>query len=155
MTNDIYSEENKGLDISKLCDKHNIGRHDLIGIATTVARLGDFTPLQALEKFTAIKDDGDGSAFKVDGVRGSKSVGVAGDTVGSKQLEAMDDATALRVSGQGEDQSERDQRTVREALQFFFHQMVMYSANLFWKKLYPLLMLQVGKQAKNYLALLD
>jgi len=76
--------------------------------------------LQALEKFTAIKDDGDGSAFKVDGVRGSKSVGVAGDTVGSKQLEAMDEATSLRVSGQGEDQSERDQRTVREALQFFF-----------------------------------
>lgn len=54
MTNDIYSEENKGLDISKLCDKHNIGRHDLIGIATTVARLGDFTPLEALEKLSQI-----------------------------------------------------------------------------------------------------
>lgn len=76
--------------------------------------------LQALEKFTAIKDDGDGSAFKVDGVRGSKDVGVAGDTVGSKQLDAMDEATALRVSGQGEGQSERDQNTIREALQFFF-----------------------------------
>ena len=27
--------------------------------------------LQALEKITAVRDDGDGSAFKVDGVRGS------------------------------------------------------------------------------------
>ena len=39
--------------------------------------------LQALEKFTAVRDDGDGSAFKVDGVRGNKVVGSAGDFRGS------------------------------------------------------------------------
>ncbi|KAL7541821.1 hypothetical protein ACHAXR_012555 [Thalassiosira sp. AJA248-18] len=74
--------------------------------------------LQALEKFTAIKDDGDGSAFKVDGVRGSKDVGKAGDSAGSKQLEVT---KLAKTSGQGEAaQSERDERTVRDALQFFF-----------------------------------
>merc|ERR1712032_692656 len=46
--------------------------------------------LQALEKFTAVKDDGDGSAFKVDGVRGSKVVGVAGDFVGSQKVDLSD-----------------------------------------------------------------
>jgi len=34
--------------------------------------------LQALEKFTAIKDEGDGSAFKVDGVRGARTLGRRG-----------------------------------------------------------------------------
>lgn len=34
--------------------------------------------LQALEKFVAIKEEGDGSAFKVDGVRGSTDLGSAG-----------------------------------------------------------------------------
>ena len=41
--------------------------------------------LQALEKFTAVRDDGDGSAFKVDGVRGNKAVGSAGDFRGSQK----------------------------------------------------------------------
>jgi len=54
MNNDIYSADNIGLDVSKVCDKHNIGRHDLIIIATKVARLGDFTPLEALEKLATI-----------------------------------------------------------------------------------------------------
>merc|ERR1712032_414328 len=40
--------------------------------------------LQALEKFKAIRDDGDGTAYKVDGVRGSKVVGSAGDFLGSQ-----------------------------------------------------------------------
>merc|ERR1711920_247396 len=43
--------------------------------------------LQALEKFTSVRDDGDGSAFKVDGVRGTKVVGSAGDFRGSQQID--------------------------------------------------------------------
>jgi hypothetical protein len=39
--------------------------------------------LQALEKFVAVKDQGDGTAFKVDGKRGSTFVGKAGDSVGT------------------------------------------------------------------------
>lgn len=54
MNNDIYSADNIGLDVSRVCDKHNIGRHDLIIVATKVARLGDFTPLEALEKLATI-----------------------------------------------------------------------------------------------------
>eukprot|EP00579_Thalassiosira_antarctica_P012386 CAMPEP_0201913594 /NCGR_PEP_ID=MMETSP0903-20130614/3998_1 /ASSEMBLY_ACC=CAM_ASM_000552 /TAXON_ID=420261 /ORGANISM="Thalassiosira antarctica, Strain CCMP982" /LENGTH=807 /DNA_ID=CAMNT_0048448827 /DNA_START=149 /DNA_END=2572 /DNA_ORIENTATION=+ len=94
--------------------------------------------LQALEKFTAIKDEGDGSAYKVDGVRGSKSVGVAGETPGSQKVvieetpELETRLTSSRrenlmVEGSGggrkpqeEGQSQRDQSTVRGALQFFF-----------------------------------
>ena len=92
--------------------------------------------LQALEKFTAVTDDGDGSAFKVDGVRGSKDVGRAGETRGSKQVTteqtslATTDAQNLESNGgysaalginlREEGQSERDQQTVRDALRFFF-----------------------------------
>jgi len=99
--------------------------------------------LQALEKFTAVRDKGDGSAFKVDGVRGNKVVGSAGDFVGSKQVDISDrdDDVAdgkFKVStvtsgaptlafnggngGNGIDpnQSEQDEKTVREALRFFF-----------------------------------
>ena len=78
--------------------------------------------LQALEKFTAIKDEGDGSAYKVDGVRGSKNVGTAGDFAGTKQMEGTDSSIALEAAAtaQNEGQSERDQKTARQALQFFF-----------------------------------
>lgn len=92
--------------------------------------------LQALEKFTAVRDEGDGSAFKVDGVRGSKSVGSAGDFSGTRELETDETAkleTRLTSSrredlmaeatpgtGPGEGQSQKDERTVRQALQFFF-----------------------------------
>jgi len=86
--------------------------------------------LQALEKFTAVRDDGDGSAFKVDGVRGSKVVGTAGDFVGSQQVDTSDRETDVgdgrfRVSNGGgsnggDDQKEKDEKTVREALRFFF-----------------------------------
>jgi aarF domain-containing kinase len=102
--------------------------------------------LQALEKFTAVKDEGDGSAFKVDGVRGSVNLGVAGDFAGTKSLPgesspqpknkgqislASRDTSAADGLGtvggysstlgvKEEGQSERDQRTVREALRFFF-----------------------------------
>jgi len=84
--------------------------------------------LQALEKFTAVRDDGDGSAFKVDGVRGSKVVGSAGDFSGSQQVDTSDRETDVgdgrfRVSnnqGQIEMKENDDEKTVREALRFFF-----------------------------------
>merc|ERR1719182_849539 len=44
--------------------------------------------LQALEKFVAVRDTGDGTAFKVDGVRGGVVVGQAGDSLGTKALVA-------------------------------------------------------------------
>jgi len=93
--------------------------------------------LQALEKFTAVRDEGDGSAFKVDGVRGSKNVGSAGDFAGSQEVPELEtrltssrreDLMAESSGGDSstsgmnvqEGQSQRDQRTVREALRFFF-----------------------------------
>lgn len=42
--------------------------------------------LQALEKFVAVKDKGDGSAFKVDGKRGDVYVGRAGEASGTKRV---------------------------------------------------------------------
>merc|ERR1740130_482289 len=50
--------------------------------------------LQALEKFVAVRDTGDGTAYKVDGVRGGVYVGQAGDARGSKALDADGDAKA-------------------------------------------------------------
>lgn len=94
--------------------------------------------LQALEKFTAVRDEGDGSAFKVDGVRGSKDLGVAGDFVGSQKVDISDRDTDVgdgkfrinangsslsaitQVNGSGPSQTEQDEKTVREALRFFF-----------------------------------
>ena len=84
--------------------------------------------LQALEKFTAIKDEGDGSAFKVDGIRGSRDVGSAGDFAGSQKVDISDRDTDVgdgkfRVSESNifePTQDEKDQATVREALRFFF-----------------------------------
>lgn len=96
--------------------------------------------LQALEKFTAVRDEGDGSAFKVDGVRGTKVVGSAGDFVGSQAVDVSDRDTDV---GDGKfritqppvpsmtdplngvnlatvTQAQNDERTVREALRFFF-----------------------------------
>merc|ERR1719223_1605431 len=88
--------------------------------------------LQALEKFTAVRDNGDGSAYKVDGVRGSKVVGSAGDFSGSQKVDTSDRDTDVgdgrfRVSFDGgndnpqdNNQKEEDEETVREALRFFF-----------------------------------
>jgi len=90
--------------------------------------------LQALEKFTAVRDKGDGSAYKVDGVRGSKIVGSAGDFAGSQQVDTSDRNTdvgdgrfrinnPLVSNGNSEDpneQKDQDEETVREALRFFF-----------------------------------
>ncbi len=89
--------------------------------------------LQALEKFTAVRDEGDGSAYKVDGVRGSKVVGSAGDFAGSQRVDMSDRDTDIgdgrfRVNALGggnngpedKNQKEQDEETVREALRFFF-----------------------------------
>eukprot|EP00533_Pseudo-nitzschia_delicatissima_P003426 CAMPEP_0116087534 /NCGR_PEP_ID=MMETSP0327-20121206/5413_1 /TAXON_ID=44447 /ORGANISM="Pseudo-nitzschia delicatissima, Strain B596" /LENGTH=792 /DNA_ID=CAMNT_0003578605 /DNA_START=159 /DNA_END=2537 /DNA_ORIENTATION=- len=88
--------------------------------------------LEALEKFKAIRDDGDGTAYKVDGVRGSKDVGSAGDFVGSQVVDTSErdtdiDGGRFRVSGTQsiggsnfQSQTTEDQETVREGLRFFF-----------------------------------
>ena len=105
--------------------------------------------LQALEKFKSVRDDGDGSSFKVNGVRGTKVVGSAGDFRGSQVVDTSDrDAdsrfrlsngstgalatgpySSNRLSPNGSSmlsrqqqptQAQSDQQTVREALRFFF-----------------------------------
>mmetsp|Transcript_40024 Transcript_40024/g.83700 ORF Transcript_40024/g.83700 Transcript_40024/m.83700 type:complete len:811 (+) Transcript_40024:38-2470(+) len=96
--------------------------------------------LEALEKFKAIRDDGDGTAYKVDGVRGNKVVGSAGDFVGSQIVDTSErdtdiDGGRFRVSTPSNEgvpnniggsnfleQTEEDQETVREGLLFFFSQ---------------------------------
>merc|ERR1740117_155483 len=95
---------------------------------------------EALEKFKAIKDDGDGTAYKVDGLRGSKVVGRAGDFAGSQIVDTSErdtdiDGGRFRVSTANTDnasnsiggsniqgQTEEDQETVREGLRFFFNE---------------------------------
>lgn len=99
--------------------------------------------LQALEKFTAVRDEGDGTAFKQGGMRGNTFVGSAGDFSGSQVVDTSDrdtdvgdgkfriESTSPNNNNDGEDpedvmvemqttQSERDEDTVREALRFFF-----------------------------------
>ena len=95
--------------------------------------------LEALEKFTAVRDESDGSAFKVDGVRGSKVVGSAGDFRGSQKVDLTERSSAdsgrFRVSSTSADLTSspssttgvstaadpsEDERTVRAALRFFF-----------------------------------
>lgn len=86
--------------------------------------------LDALEKFSAVRDEGDGSAFKVDGVRGSRVVGSAGDFRGSQKVDISERdtdvgdgrfrVTTLTVDEEQSAQIEKDETTVREALRFFF-----------------------------------
>jgi len=91
--------------------------------------------LQALEKFSSIRDEGDGTAFKVDGVRGTRDLGGAGDFSGSQKVDLSDRDTDVgggkfRVSmanGQdyppkedSENEDSQDEETVREGLRFFF-----------------------------------
>ena len=47
-------QEQKEPDVQVICQKHNIGRHDLINLATTVARVGEMTPKEALIKLEEI-----------------------------------------------------------------------------------------------------
>jgi aarF domain-containing kinase len=112
--------------------------------------------LQAVEKFVAIRDDGDGSAYKVDGKRGNRYVGKAGDYRGSQLVDISDrqqilppqrgmvlpaggalaeeeagrfhvtmrmknsDETEVSSALKQKEADDRDARTVREALRFFF-----------------------------------
>jgi aarF domain-containing kinase len=83
--------------------------------------------LQAVEKFTAIRDDGDGTAFKVEGMRGNKMVGQAGDFSGSQTVDTAerDADERFRLSGTATQsvapvETSSDEQTVREALRFFF-----------------------------------
>ncbi len=50
------SEHAKQIDVQLICKKHDIGRHDLINIATQVARLGNLTPIQALQRLLDTDD---------------------------------------------------------------------------------------------------
>jgi len=91
--------------------------------------------LQALEKFKAVRDEGDGSAFKVDGVRGGRKVGSAGDFRGSQKVDTSDRNTDVgdgkfriennvdvfdgRLVSSKNPQAD-DEITVREGLRFFF-----------------------------------
>mmetsp|Transcript_61177 Transcript_61177/g.161846 ORF Transcript_61177/g.161846 Transcript_61177/m.161846 type:complete len:426 (+) Transcript_61177:996-2273(+) len=105
--------------------------------------------LQALEKFVAIKDTGDGTAFKVDGVRGSTDLGSAGNLRGTRTVQSEAGALdAARAEGGGDSssgfdagvvspeallgdasdinrlspqgQADEQARKAREALRFFF-----------------------------------
>lgn len=73
--------------------------------------------LQAFEKFVAVKDFGDGSSYKKDGLRGEVFVGRAGESVGSRKLQA-DQLPSAREARQGS--SEREEGLAREALKLFF-----------------------------------
>uniref|UniRef100_A0A7S0IVG7 Protein kinase domain-containing protein n=1 Tax=Calcidiscus leptoporus TaxID=127549 RepID=A0A7S0IVG7_9EUKA len=88
--------------------------------------------LQALEKFVAVKDNGDGTAFKVNGVRGFVDLGSAGSMVGTRQVppaevasdesfdigNLADAADGRRLTEQALSAAEASR--AREALQFFF-----------------------------------
>ena len=50
------NEHAKQIDIQGICVKHKMGRHDLINIATQVARLGNLTPVQALQRLLECGD---------------------------------------------------------------------------------------------------
>merc|ERR1711871_323038 len=65
--------------------------------------------LQALEKFVAVKEFGDGKAFKVDGVRGSTDLGSGGDFVGSNKVNVAEAAkgTGAAALGSAGDTSRR------------------------------------------------
>jgi len=86
--------------------------------------------LQALEKFSAVRNNGDGSAFKVNGVRGSKVVGTAGDFAGSRIVDRQDRDPVNNMKTQQSvknsppqtslTQSREDENSTREALRFFF-----------------------------------
>jgi len=91
--------------------------------------------LQALEKFVAVKETGDGSAFKVDGVRGGVDLGGAGSFTGTRELAPSTSAAEHSASGGGSASRQERPRdlldaaaqssivsesSTREALNFFF-----------------------------------
>eukprot|EP01041_Mallomonas_annulata_P000891 gene891-1727_t len=94
--------------------------------------------LQALEKFAAVKDKGDGSAFKVDGVRGGTVVGRAGDSIGTKKVvinnsdgveglvqraassSSSNTNTGTATDSSSSTSSSKENDVARESLKFFF-----------------------------------
>ena len=95
------------------------GKSDLLDIDRVIDML------TALEKFVAVKDFGDGSAFKSEGLRGQTYVGRAGDTVGSRKVEVRE---APGLTGLVQSAAPRaaapapaaEGALTREALKFFF-----------------------------------
>ena len=80
--------------------------------------------LQALEKFVAVRDEGDGSAFKVDGVRAGVDLGNAGSMVGTRTVQASSAQAAMPsarqpASAPSDDDAETAAKA-RVALDFFF-----------------------------------
>ena len=85
--------------------------------------------LQAFEKFVAVKDYGDGSAYKKEGVRGDVYLGKAGSSVGSKSLQllptaaSVSEAPAISAAAPATRRAGTSQQTenlTREAMRFFF-----------------------------------
>lgn len=92
--------------------------------------------LQALEKFSAVRNNGDGTAFKVNGKRGDRMVGGAGDFRGSQKVDtsyrdididggrfrvsAVEDGKPVLAGGSGGAARRDDRQSTREALRFFF-----------------------------------
>lgn len=84
--------------------------------------------LEALEKFVAVKDFGDGGAFKKDGVRGGTFVGQGGDSVGTKKVDLASPRQGTGGAGAGSASSvmspivspAANNDLSREALKFFF-----------------------------------
>ena len=78
--------------------------------------------LQALEKFVAVKDSGDGSAFKVDGIRGGVYVGKGGDSVGTKKVDlaGLPNFATTSSSGSSASSPVESNDVTKEALKFLF-----------------------------------
>ena len=49
-------EESEQVDVQAVCERHNIGRFELLGIATAVARTENIKPHDALKKLLEIED---------------------------------------------------------------------------------------------------
>lgn len=83
--------------------------------------------LQAFEKFVAVKDYGDGSAYKKEGVRGDVYLGKAGSSVGSKSLQllptaasAIETTTTSAAPTRRAGTTQQTENLTREAMRFFF-----------------------------------
>eukprot|EP00595_Chromulina_sp_UTEXLB2642_P002956 CAMPEP_0196768098 /NCGR_PEP_ID=MMETSP1095-20130614/42333_1 /TAXON_ID=96789 ORGANISM="Chromulina nebulosa, Strain UTEXLB2642" /NCGR_SAMPLE_ID=MMETSP1095 /ASSEMBLY_ACC=CAM_ASM_000446 /LENGTH=469 /DNA_ID=CAMNT_0042137185 /DNA_START=816 /DNA_END=2222 /DNA_ORIENTATION=- len=92
----IYGKNNKVLDVDRVIDM-----------------------LQALEKFVAVKDYKDGTAFKVDGKRGDVFVGKSGDSRGTKPLD-LSNVNGKPIAVSTAAGSSKTSQVARDALKFFF-----------------------------------
>eukprot|EP01031_Cornospumella_fuschlensis_P031574 gene31574-38160_t len=82
--------------------------------------------LQAIEKFVGVRDKGDGTAFKVAGMRGSVYVGKAGESKGTVALNAAISPASSLISNLGASDAtlssmpSAEKSELRSAFQFFF-----------------------------------